>query len=313
MAHKLTIEPQSVQETMFLPVWGRAKYSHMYPELLDDPRAEEIMGKIDYDFSKVEKGFDENSGIGWLVRARNFDDAIKEYIKKYPEQAVPKLKFPCKWRSIKPLNQELRSKIFIFWTFGTACEATIINPRAGLDTTIFRVDKGKIAWYDLDLQDAIDFRKKLIPETSRSECIAKSAFDVSWFDDLDYEKEKGIYIIAGGFFYYFEESEIRRLVSSMAESFPDGGLIFDAISKAGLWFTNRMVKKTGNTGAEVHFSLGNPVKRISRWSGNIEVAEWYPYWHGVKRDPRWSKNTIFKMNFCDWFKIAKFVQLRFIK
>jgi len=276
MAHKLTIEPQSVQETMFLPVWGRAKYSHLYPELLDDPIAEEIIGKIDYDFSKVEKGFDENSGIGWLVRARNFDDAIKEYIKKYPE-------------------------------------ATIINMGAGLDTTFFRVDNGKIAWYDLDLPDAIDFRKKLIPETSRSECIAKSAFDVSWFDDLDYEEEKGIYIIAGGFFYYFEEPEIRRLVSSMAESFPDGGLIFDAISKAGLWFTNRMVKKTGNTGAEVHFSLGNPLKRISGWSGNIEVAEWYPYWHGVKRDPRWSKNTIFKMNFCDWFKMAKFVQLRFIK
>ena len=276
MAHKLTIEPQSVQETMLLPVWGRAKYSHLYPELLDDPRAEEIMGKIDYDFSKVEKGFDENSGIGWLVRARNFDDAIKEYIKKYPE-------------------------------------ATIINLGAGLDTTSFRVDNGKIAWYDLDLPDAIDFRKKLIPETSRSECIAKSAFDVSWFDDLDYEEEKGIYIIAGGFFYYFEESEIRRLVSSMAERFPDGEMIFDAVSKVGLWFTNRMVKKTGNIGAELYFHLGNPAKQISKWSDNIEVAEWYPYWHGIKRDPRWSKKTIFQMNFCDWFKMAKFVQLRFIK
>jgi O-methyltransferase involved in polyketide biosynthesis len=276
MAHGLTIEPRSVQETMLLPVWGRGKYSHLYPELLDDPRALEIMGKIDYDFSKVEKGFDENSGIGWLVRAKNFDDVIKEYIKKYPE-------------------------------------ATIVNLGAGLDTTFSRVDNGRIAWYDLDLPDAIDFRKKLIPETSRSRCIAKSAFDVSWFDDVDYEEEKGIYFIAGGFFYYFEESEIRRLVSSMAESFSDGGLIFDAISKLGLWFTNRMVKKTGNTGAEVLFGLGNPVKRISGWSGNINVAEWYPYWHGVKRDPRWSKNTIFKMNFCDWFKMAKFVQLRFIK
>ena len=36
-------------------------------------------------------------------------------------QAVPKLKFSWKWSSIKPLNQEPRSKIFIFWTFGTAC------------------------------------------------------------------------------------------------------------------------------------------------------------------------------------------------
>ena len=276
MAHKLTIEPQSVQETMLLPVWGRAEYSHLYPELLDDPRAGEIMGKIDYDFSKVEKGFDENAGVAYLVRARNFDDAIKAYIKKYSE-------------------------------------AAIVNLGAGLDTTFFRVDNGKIAWYDIDLPDAIDFRKKLIPETPRCEYIAKSAFDVSWFDDVEYEEEKGIYFIAGGIFHYFEESEIRRLVSSMAETFPDGGMIFDAVSKAGLWFTNRMVKKTGNVGAEIYFSLGNPVKQISKWSDNINVAEWYPYWHGVKRDPRWSKNTIFKMNFCDWFKMAKFVQLRFVK
>jgi len=158
-----------------------------------------------------------------------------------------------------------------------------------------------------------DFRKKLIPETSRSECIAKSAFDISWFDDLEYEAEKGIYFIAGGIFYYFEESEIRRLVSSMAERFPDGGLIFDAVSKVGLWFANRMIKKTGNTGAKGYFSLGNPVKRISGWSDNINVAEWYPYWRGVKRDPRWGKSTIFKMNFCDWFKMGKFVQLRFVR
>jgi len=260
---------------MLIPLWGRAEYSHLYPELLDDPRASEIMGKIDYDFSKVEKGF-EDSGVSYLVRARNFDAAIKKYIEKYPE-------------------------------------ATIVNLGAGLDTTFSRVDNGKIAWYDLDLPDAIDFRKRLIPETTRSRCIAKSAFDVSWFDDLDYEEEKGIYFIAGGIFYYFEESEVRRLVSSMADRFPDGGLIFDAVSKVGLWFANRMVKKTGNTGAKGYFSLGNPVKRISGWSDNVSVAEWYPYWRGVKRDPRWSKNTIFKMNFCDRFKMGKFVRLRFIK
>ena len=38
---------------------------------------------------------------------------IKKAMKKYIQQAVPKLKFTGKRRSIKPLNQELRSKIFI--------------------------------------------------------------------------------------------------------------------------------------------------------------------------------------------------------
>lgn len=275
MAHKLTIEPQSVQETMLIPLWGRAKYSQLYPELLDDPKADKIIEKIAYDFSKFEKEFKEYGGLCYLVRARNFDNAIREYIQKYPE-------------------------------------ATVVNLGAGLDTTFSRIDNGKIKWYDLDLSDAIAFRKKLIPETSRSECIAKSVFDTSWFDDVEYKEEKGIYFLAGGLFQYFKESEISELVSNIAERFPNGEMIFDAVSKRSLWLGNRMIKKAGNKGAQMYFGLDNPVKQISKYSDNIEVTEWYPYWHGIKRDSRWGKSTIFMINFCDWFKMAKFVRIRFL-
>ena len=276
MTHNLTINSQSVQETMLIPLWGRAKYSQLYPELLEDSEASKIIKRIDYDFSKVENGFDDYGGLAYLIRAKNFDDAIKRYIEKCPE-------------------------------------ATVVNICAGLDTTFSRVDNGKIAWYDLDLPDAISFRKELIPETARSRYIAKSAFDLTWFDDIAYKEERGIYFIAGGIFQYFKESEVSKLVENMADRFPDGEMIFDAVSKAGLRFTNRMVKKTGNDGAQMYFGLGDPAKQIPKWSRKIEVMDWHSFWRNVKRDSRWEKSAILKMNFCDWFKMAKFVPLRFIK
>ncbi|ACO84241.1 O-methyltransferase domain-containing protein [Clostridium botulinum Af84] len=44
-------------------------------------------------------------------------------------------------------------------------------------------------WYNIDLPDVIELRKKLLPESNREKCIAKFFLDVSWFNDIkkDYD------------------------------------------------------------------------------------------------------------------------------
>ncbi|MFX0106285.1 MAG: class I SAM-dependent methyltransferase, partial [Candidatus Hodarchaeota archaeon] len=115
----------TLQESMLGPLWARAKYSQLYPDILDDEKSSEIIKKIDYNFTKIQEYLGEWRGIGLLIRARNFDNAVKKYIEKFPE-------------------------------------STIVNVGAGLDTTFHRVDNGSIKWYDLDLPDAIEFRRKYI-------------------------------------------------------------------------------------------------------------------------------------------------------
>ena len=44
------LEKGTVQETMLGPVWARAKFSQKYPELLNDPKAVDIIEHIDHDF-----------------------------------------------------------------------------------------------------------------------------------------------------------------------------------------------------------------------------------------------------------------------
>ena len=41
--------------------------------------------------------------------------------------------------------------------------ASVINLRAGLDTTFYRIDNGSIESYDLDFPNVIDVRRKLLP------------------------------------------------------------------------------------------------------------------------------------------------------
>ena len=56
---KTSIENNSVQATMIMPLWGRAKYSQKYPDLLYDPLSHDIFDQLmqdfNFDLSKAEK------------------------------------------------------------------------------------------------------------------------------------------------------------------------------------------------------------------------------------------------------------------
>jgi len=266
----------TVQETMLGPLWARAKFSQLYPNILDDRKASEIIKKIDYDFTKVKEYLGEWRGIGLLVRARNFDNALKKYIEKFPE-------------------------------------ATVVNVGAGLDTTFYRIDNGSIKWYDLDLPDAIEFRRKYIPESTRCVYISKSALDYSWFDQVDFNPTNGMFIIAGGFIYYFQESEISALFGALAKNFPSGELIFDCVSNLAIKVAHKRAKKAGVETPFWHIGIRDPIKTIANWSDKLEVIDWYTMYARTELNPRWNKKTLRMIKMAERFKTAKIVQVKFIK
>jgi O-methyltransferase involved in polyketide biosynthesis len=263
------------------PLWARATFSQRHPHILKDEEASEIFAKVVKrhprardEFTAMEQLVDEFLGLFFLVRARVFDEAVRNYLVGYPE-------------------------------------ASVVNLGCGLDTTFTRVDNGRLLWFDLDLPDAIDYRLDLLPETTRSKCIPKSIFELSWFDDIGFEPRRGAFFIAGGLFSYFREADLISLCNSMAERFPSAELMFDAGSRVGNMFVNRRFKKYGIMGLKQQFDLGNPLSQLSRWSDKIEVVEWFPHFARTQREQTWKWKTRTMMNLCDWFSLSKFVRVRF--
>jgi O-methyltransferase involved in polyketide biosynthesis len=264
---------QGVQKTLILPLWGRAVFSKLYPEILDDREAVGIINSLDYDFSEIEKAFGEYGGLSYVVRGRKMDHTVRHFISEHPG-------------------------------------ATVVNIGAGLDTTFSRVDNGAIHWYDIDISEVIAIRKKIIPEGDRNRCIAKSVFDYSWFDDIRFHEEDGILLIAGGVFYYFTEAKVRELFVAMAKKFPAGELYFDGETKTALKVSNRMVRKSGNTGAMMYFYINNP-KIFTSWSPLLHVKSVEPFFKNIKRDRRWKLSTEMNMTLCDLFRMVSFYHLKF--
>jgi O-methyltransferase involved in polyketide biosynthesis len=260
---------QSVQATMLVPLWGRAHMSRLYPDVLNDTEAIRIVGNVGesgFNFSAIEKAYGEFGGLSCVVRARHIDARVKAYTEKHPE-------------------------------------GTVVNIGAGLDTTFSRVDNGKIRWYNLDLPDAIAYREALIPPSRRSVNIAKSMFDYTWLDDVDVKENESILLVAGGVFYYFEKAQIKELAQKLIARFPHGELFFDAASILGIRVSNRMMRKSGNKDAQMHFFVNNPGS-LKTWSLQIHTAEYRAFWGNMASDTRWHFSTRVTMRLCDAGRFA---------
>ncbi len=274
----------TILSTMVGPLWARATFSQRYPDLLTDHDGLRIFEALlamhpepeaKARFDLMREFIDEFLGLSLVIRARTFDHAIGEYLKEYPE-------------------------------------ATVVNIGCGLDTTFSRVDNGRIHWHDLDLPEAIEYRRKLIPDSPRSSCISKSVLDHSWFNDVRFAPDRGVLFFSGGLFNYFREDKVSDLCRAMSERFPGGQLVFDAPSGLGNRVMNRRFRKRGVTGVEFSFGLGNPTKQIPKWSDRIRLVEWFPLYARTERNPKWRIRTRVLMDVCDLLGVVKVAHLRFL-
>ena len=69
----------SLQETLLLPLWGRAMETQKEKPLLVDELAVYIVNNIGYNFNKIAKDINPLSRLAWIARSIYFDKKIRVY------------------------------------------------------------------------------------------------------------------------------------------------------------------------------------------------------------------------------------------
>ncbi len=106
--------------------------------------------------------------------------------------------------------------------------AAVVNLGCGLDSTGRSCDTTAVVKiYNLDLPDVIAVRNELLPAGEREENIPCNLNDTEWFSQID--ASGGAVFFASGVFYYFLTEQVKALVQKMADAFPSGVLVFDAL------------------------------------------------------------------------------------
>jgi O-methyltransferase involved in polyketide biosynthesis len=185
-------------------------------------------------------------------------------------------------------------------------KASVIDLGAGLNTTYYRIDNESIHGYDLDLPAVVDLRRRLIPETARSMCIAKSLLDPSWLDGI-IDTENGVFMVAAGVLVFFQESHLRSFFSLLANSLPGGEIVFNTQSRLvklrSNWGMRRMGMKT------TKWALKD-ARTITKWDNRIKILDQFPLFKDVPRDPAWGRSVERWMNFSDRNRMMNVVHLQ---
>ncbi|MXY25452.1 MAG: class I SAM-dependent methyltransferase [Acidobacteria bacterium] len=144
MAKRVPVDLGPVQETLLIPLLGRARETEQPRGLLHDRRACEIVRELDYDFTKWEG---KRSIKGAVLRARMFDRYVEDFLAQHPA-------------------------------------GTVVEIGCGLDTRFDRVDNGQVRWFDLDLPDTIALRRRFFDDEPRRTILAASVLDDAWMDSV---------------------------------------------------------------------------------------------------------------------------------
>lgn len=236
----------SIQKTLLLPLWGRAVETRKPRPLLSDPTAARIIDSIGYDFSTIARNIGVITQRAWIARSLHTDRTIGEFLRRRPD-------------------------------------ATFVNLGCGLDTTFERVDNGRLRWYDLDLPDVIELRKRYIPESGRRQSLACSILDDGWLRQIE-TPGPVLFLLASGLFYYFEENQLRAFLIKLADALPGSEVLFDACSPRGLEIANRRVIEAGGMDAAAALKWPLPRARdLEAWDPRIAVLADYPIFRNMRR------------------------------
>jgi O-methyltransferase involved in polyketide biosynthesis len=141
---KVEVALGSAQETLLVPLYGRAQLTQQGSTLITDPKAVEMVEAIDYDFARFDGSM---SLIGSVLRTRIVDHWVARWLDAHPA-------------------------------------GTVVEVGAGLNTRYERLDNGRARWFELDLPDTMALRRRFFADTERRTTLAASVLDDGWADTV---------------------------------------------------------------------------------------------------------------------------------
>ncbi|WP_406208578.1 class I SAM-dependent methyltransferase [Kitasatospora sp. NBC_01560] len=180
-----------VPETALWTLWHRAVEARRPDTVLNDPKAVELVDRIDYPFAER---FGTNGTQAQLqaLRTACFDREVADFLLREPR-------------------------------------GTVVCLGEGLETQYWRVDNGRARWLTVDLPEAVALRERLLPPGPRQRYLAADATDLGWAAEVD--SSRGVLVTAQGLLMYLRPAQVKALIAGCAERFPGGSLVLDAVPR----------------------------------------------------------------------------------
>ena len=227
-----------VTKTLLLPLYNRAMESKRPDAMIKDEKAVELVTQMRLDFSSVRQiPMTELLKVMRIMLTREMDRYARDFLSRHPE-------------------------------------AVVVHIGCGLDSRFERVDNGRVEWFDLDLPEVIDLRRRFIgDEHERYHLLAGSVLEDAWLEAVKVYSQRPFLFLAETVFVYFIEAQVKSLVLTLRDRIPGAELVLDGWRPFEIWVGNRYLSPSKFAGL-MQWGLWNG-REIEGWGDGIHLLdEW---------------------------------------
>jgi O-methyltransferase involved in polyketide biosynthesis len=228
----------SVEWTNLCTLYLRAYESRSKRSVLGDRAAAEAVDRIHYDFARMRWAMlPATSQFMVALRAKQIDIWAGDFLQRHPD-------------------------------------AVVLHLGCGLDSRAFRLDTPpEVQWFDVDVPNVIDLRRKLYDDHDGYRMIGSSVTDPKWLEQTP--AGGPALVIAEGLLMYLTATEVRELLQRLTDRFSTGELVADLTPPSGprlsKIFTKGIVKWGTRDGHDL--TQWNPRLKLLETSASIDPAK----------------------------------------
>ncbi len=234
---------RGVSETLLIPLYNRAMESQRPNAMMKDEKAVSLVTQMDAAFDRIRQiPMNQPNKVMRIMLTREMDRYTRDFIGCHPD-------------------------------------AVVVQIGCGLDSRFERVDNGRVEWFDLDLPQVIELRRRLIGcEGERYHLLGCSVLEDAWLGAVQALSGRPFLFLAETVFVYFEEAQVKSLVFSLRDHFPGAELVFDAFSPFDVWVGNRQLSLSASKIAAGLLKWGlRRGREMESWGAGIRMLDQWGY------------------------------------
>ncbi len=182
-----------VEKTALLTLYARALDSRCRRPILFDNRADEVTGKLNYDFDALRMRASVRCPVA--LRAKMLDERVRRFTAEHPE-------------------------------------AVVVDLGAGLSDGVVRAcPPVTVDWYNVDLPAVIALRDEVLPPSRQEISVAARIGDAHWADAIPADRHT--MLVADGLTAFLSEPAIVDLFLTVTDHFRTGELAFNDYGSIG--------------------------------------------------------------------------------
>lgn len=227
-----------VEQTALLTLYARALDSRWHAPILGDTLADQVVGRIHYDFADL--GVSASVVCQTALRAKMLDERVRRFIVGNPD-------------------------------------AVVVDLGGGLDSAVYRVDPPpSVDWYSIDLPGVTRLRNDVMPARDHTHVMAASIADPSWPTAVPAGR-RPVLLRADGLLAFLAEPVVVGLFGTVTDHFRTGELVFNDYGGLG-WFSRAALKLSpgkmySDVGSLYRYRGFKDARHPQTWNPRLQLVE----------------------------------------